>query len=43
MERKKFTTTIDAALLKEAKKKAIDEGKGLNEIIEEFLKKWLKF
>jgi len=42
MKRAKFTTTIDENLLKQAKKKAIDEGKDLNEIIEELLKKWMK-
>ena len=38
----KFTTTIDENLLKKAKKKAIDENKDLNEIIEDFLKRWLR-
>jgi hypothetical protein len=41
-EKVKFTTTFDSVLLKEAKKKAIDEGKNLNQIIEELFKKWLK-
>lgn len=41
MERTKFTTTIQTELLKEAKKKAIDEDKNLNEVIENLLKKWL--
>lgn len=42
MKRVKFTTTIEGELLKKAKKKAIDESKNLNIIIEELLKKWLK-
>jgi len=39
----KFTTTIDEDLLKKAKKRAIDENKDLNAIIENLFKKWLKF
>ena len=38
----KFTTTLPGQLLIKAKKKAIEEGKNLNEIIEGFLRKWLK-
>ena len=38
----KFTTTIDELLLKKAKKKAIDEDKNLNEIIEHKLKDWTR-
>ena len=41
-EKVKFTTTFDSALLKEAKKKAIDEGKNLNQILEDLLRRWLK-
>ena len=40
--KKKFTTTFDAEILKKAKKKAIDEDKTLNQIIEEFLRKWVR-
>ena len=45
MEKKKkvkFTTTIDEELLKKIKVRAIQEGKNVNEIIEELLKKYLK-
>ena len=45
MEKKKkikFTTTIDEELLKKIKVKAIKEGKNVNEIIEELLRKYLK-
>lgn len=42
MVKAKFTTTIDTQLLKEAKKKAIEEDKKLNEVIEELLKEWIK-
>jgi len=38
----KFTTTFDSITLREAKKKAIDENKNLNQILEEFLRKWTK-
>ncbi len=41
-DKSKFTTTINTQLLKEAKKKAIDQDKDLNEIIEELLIGWLK-
>lgn len=41
-EKSKFTTTINTELLKKSKKKAIDEEKNLNEIIEYLLKKWLE-
>lgn len=40
--KKKFTTTINEKLLKEVKKKAIEQDKNVNEIIEELLKKWLE-
>ena len=38
----RFTTTIDEELLKKIKVKAIEEGKNVNEIIEELLRKYLK-
>mgnify|MGYP001501805734 CR=1 FL=1 len=38
----RFTTTIDDGLLKKIKVKAIEEGKNVNEIIEELLRKYLK-
>ena len=38
----RFTTTIDEELLKKIKVNAIEEGKNVNEIIEELLRKYLK-
>lgn len=38
----KFTTTIDEELLKKIKVKSIEEGKNVNEIIEELLREYLK-
>lgn len=38
----KFTTNIDKELLKEIKVRAIEEGKNVNEIIEELLREYLK-
>ena len=45
MKKKKkvrFTTTIDEELLKKIKIKSIEEGKNVNEIIEELLEEYLK-
>lgn len=42
MEKVKFTTNIDKKLLEEIKIKAIKEGKNVNEIIENQLKKYLE-
>ena len=45
MKKKKkvrFTTTIDEELLKKIKVKSIEEGKNVNEIIEELLREYLK-
>ena len=45
MEKKKkvkFTTNIDEGLLKRTKVRAIEEGKNVNEIIEELLRKYLE-
>ena len=38
----KFTTNIDERLLKKIKVRAIEEGKNVNEIIEELLEGYLK-
>ena len=38
----KFTTNINEKLLKEVKMKAIEEGRNVNEIIEELLEKYLE-
>ena len=38
----KFTTNIDEELLKEIKARAIEEGRNVNEIIEELLQEYLK-
>ncbi len=38
----KFTTNIDEGLLKKIKVRAIEEGKNVNEIIEELLRKYLE-
>ena len=38
----KFTTNIDERLLKKIKVRAIEEGKNVNEIIEELLQEYLK-
>jgi len=38
----RFTTTIDEGLLKRIKVRAIEEGKNVNEIIEELLRKYLE-
>lgn len=41
-EKVRFTTTINNGLLKKIKVKAIEEGKNVNEIIEELLREYLK-
>lgn len=41
-QRVKFTTNINEDVLKGIKKRAIEEGKNVNEIIEELLRKYLK-
>lgn len=38
----RFTTTVDEELLKKIKVRAIEEGKNVNEIIEELLQEYLK-
>ena len=38
----RFTTTVDGELLKKIKVRAIEEGKNVNEIIEELLQEYLK-
>lgn len=38
----KFTTNINEKLLKKVKMKAIEEGRNVNEIIEELLEKYLE-
>ena len=38
----RFTTTINEELLKKIKVRAIEEGKNVNEIIEELLQEYLK-
>ena len=38
----KFTTNIDERLLKKIKVRAIEEGKNVNEIIEELLEEYLE-
>jgi len=38
----KFTTTLDKKLLNEVKKRAIDLGQDVNEILENLLKEWMK-
>lgn len=42
MGRVKFTTNIEEELLKKIKKKAIEEDKNVNEIIESLLDEYLK-
>jgi len=37
----RFTTTVDEKLLKKIKVRAIEEGKNVNEIIEELLQEYL--
>ena len=38
----KFTTNLDEGLLKKIKVRAIEEGKNVNEIIEELLEEYLE-
>lgn len=40
--RKNYSTTLDENLLKEIKKAAIDEGRDLNDILEEIIRKYLE-
>lgn len=40
--KKKFTTTIDEALIKKAKIKAIEEGISVAELLEKLLNEYLK-
>jgi len=40
--KKKFTTTLDDALIKKIKIKAIEEGKSVAELIETSLRKYLE-
>lgn len=42
MAKQKFTTTIDAELLKQIKKKAIDENRSVSDLLEELIKRYLK-
>jgi hypothetical protein len=42
MAKQKFTTTIDAELLKQIKKKAIDENRSVSDLLEELIKKYLE-
>ena len=42
MAKQKFTTTIDAELLKQIKKKAIDENRSVSDLLEELTKKYLE-
>lgn len=41
-EKVKFTTTLDKKLLNEVKKKAIDLGQDVNEILDGLLRDWMK-
>lgn len=41
MAKQKFTTTIDTELLKQIKKKAIDENRSVSDLLEELIKEYL--
>lgn len=42
MTRKKFTTTLDEELIKEIKKKAIEEDTDVSKILEKMIENYLK-
>ncbi len=42
MAKQKFTTTIDIELLKQIKKRAIDENRSVSDLLEELIKEYLE-